>query len=337
MGASLHDNRTAAIYLKGELVSARKITGLALEVLVTPGQPLHHWTIRMKHTSLNNFISWTAWETNGWTTVYQNDEVIDRTGWVPFMFQTPFDYDGTNNLMVDFSFDNSYFTADGQCRFNATNAARTVFAQADSDAGDPKNWSHFPGPQVALGYPTIQFISGASVPVTPEVTAAFDKGVWTGALNVLEPASQMYFSADDAAGHVGFSVPFATEFVADSDADGLLDEWELTYFGSLSPTAGGDADGDGLTNLQEQNAGTNPMDGNSVLRVVSVEYNGATVNVRFTSVAGRTYRVETSNQLTSGSWSVVVDDLPGINDVLQVTDFGSGAAGHRFYRVRLLP
>ncbi len=44
----------------------------------------------------------------------------------------------------------------------------------------------------------------------------------------------------------------------DTDADGLPDAWEQTYFNSLSQSPGGDFDGDGFTNLQEFNAGTNP-------------------------------------------------------------------------------
>ncbi len=44
----------------------------------------------------------------------------------------------------------------------------------------------------------------------------------------------------------------------DTDADGLPDAWEQTYFGSLTQTPGSDFDGDGYTNLQEYNAGTNP-------------------------------------------------------------------------------
>jgi len=46
----------------------------------------------------------------------------------------------------------------------------------------------------------------------------------------------------------------------DIDCDGLLDDWEMDNFGDLtSQTGSGDADGDGLTNEQEQNLGTDPM------------------------------------------------------------------------------
>jgi len=45
----------------------------------------------------------------------------------------------------------------------------------------------------------------------------------------------------------------------DVDHDGLLDSWEMTYFGSLTAQSGtDDADGDGLSNAQEMAAGTNP-------------------------------------------------------------------------------
>jgi len=46
--------------------------------------------------------------------------------------------------------------------------------------------------------------------------------------------------------------------LADTDKDGLSDEWELKYFGNLNETAGGDPDNDGLTNLDEYNNSTDP-------------------------------------------------------------------------------
>ncbi len=49
----------------------------------------------------------------------------------------------------------------------------------------------------------------------------------------------------------------------DSDLDGLLDTWENEQFGNLDATANGDPDGDGLANLAEQSAGTNPNEGDS--------------------------------------------------------------------------
>lgn len=46
----------------------------------------------------------------------------------------------------------------------------------------------------------------------------------------------------------------------DSDGDGLPDGWEQEHFGGLSQTTGGDPDADSYSNLQEFQAGTDPMD-----------------------------------------------------------------------------
>ena len=46
----------------------------------------------------------------------------------------------------------------------------------------------------------------------------------------------------------------------DTDNDGLPDSWENNYFGGLSQTASGDYDGDGYSNLEEYNDGTDPTD-----------------------------------------------------------------------------
>jgi autotransporter-associated beta strand protein len=45
--------------------------------------------------------------------------------------------------------------------------------------------------------------------------------------------------------------------VADSDGDGMPDDWEMFHFGNLSQVATGDFDVDGSTNLAEYNADTN--------------------------------------------------------------------------------
>ena len=63
----------------------------------------------------------------------------------------------------------------------------------------------------------------------------------------------------DLLGHTYQNV-FSLELVNDSDADGLDDDWELTWFGNLTTATGtGHNDGDLLNNLQEQALGSNPV------------------------------------------------------------------------------
>jgi hypothetical protein len=52
--------------------------------------------------------------------------------------------------------------------------------------------------------------------------------------------------------------------VPDGDEDGLPDAWEHQYFGNLNQTANGDPDGDGMSNLTEFNAGTDPASFNNL-------------------------------------------------------------------------
>src|SRR6185436_3767341 len=106
------DSRSQIIYLAGEVGGAGKINALSLFVSAVPGQTMSNWTIRMKHTGLSSYTK-PAWESDGWTTTYQKNEAVAEEGWVTFYFSTPFDYDGTNNLLVDFSFNNRSYTSDG--------------------------------------------------------------------------------------------------------------------------------------------------------------------------------------------------------------------------------
>jgi hypothetical protein len=56
----------------------------------------------------------------------------------------------------------------------------------------------------------------------------------------------------------------------DEDRDGMLDPWEIQYFGNLSQPPGGDFDKDGSTNLQEFRNQTSPIDAASVLYLLTV-------------------------------------------------------------------
>ena len=56
----------------------------------------------------------------------------------------------------------------------------------------------------------------------------------------------------------------------DSNRNGLADSWELSYFGSLTNSAYGDADGDGVSNRREFLDGTNPTNSASALLTLTV-------------------------------------------------------------------
>ncbi len=134
-------------------------------------------------------------------------------------------------------------------------------------------------------------------------------------------------------------LPFTTAAVqvpADSDGDELNDDWEIVHFGSLAATADADPDGDWWTNAQEQAAGTDPNDQTSALHITAIESLNGDLVLSFTTVAGKSYRAEYSDDLPADTWTTFADDIPGTGSIVQVTD-PSPAPEVRQYRVVLLP
>ncbi len=341
LGTGYHDARTQVIYTTNEMGGARLIQGIALPVTVTPGQTLQHWTIRMKHTATASFPT-AAWETNGWTQVYQADEVIPTTGWTAFMFPEPFTYNGTNHLMVDFSFNNDYFTSDGFCESTPASQTRSLSFQSDSDYGDPLTWNgpDKPRPVAGNNVPDIRFISETSYPLLPNWTGNFSNGVWRGQLVVPAPATNLVLTADDGQGHQGFSLPLTVAADLDSNDNGLPDAWETLHFGSLQLPGGSpdaDPDGDGLSNLEEWKAGSDPTDPASAVRITSVQMRDLDLVLTFEGVPGRSYSVERTSDINHPTWVSLTGVIPGQGATQTITDRGAAGAPNRFYRIRLLP
>ncbi len=147
MNTSYHDSRTQVIYLAGEIGKSGNITKLALNVMTVPGKVLSNWTIRMKHTALSSYTT-ASLDATGWTTVYQANENVTATGWRTFIFSTPFEYNGTSNLMVDFSHNNASYSTAGACKYSTPGGTRTAYARTNSTYGDPLSWFGTSSPTV---------------------------------------------------------------------------------------------------------------------------------------------------------------------------------------------
>jgi len=92
----------------------------------------------------------------------------------------------------------------------------------------------------------------------------------------------------------------------DSDGDGMPDAWET--LNGTNPgvnDASSDPDGDGQSNLQEYLAGTDPLSKTSVLVVTSQAVTPGGLSVSWSSIPGRTYRIEESADLVN--WTTAVD------------------------------
>lgn len=94
----------------------------------------------------------------------------------------------------------------------------------------------------------------------------------------------------------------------DTDGDGLPDAWEEAIIAALggtleSVTPNGDADGDGISNLNEYLAGTYAFDPEDGLRLAIAGVGQSGPRLEFLAVRGRTYSIQASSDLQQ--WSEV--------------------------------
>jgi len=99
-----------------------------------------------------------------------------------------------------------------------------------------------------------------------------------------------------------------------------------------------DTDGDGMTNLQEFLAGTDPRDPASFLKIDSLEVLSPSNNllrIRFAAVSNRTYTIFQRDGLTAQPWTswLNVDAAP-TNRVLQLTNQPPAATLQRYFRLQ---
>ncbi len=95
-----------------------------------------------------------------------------------------------------------------------------------------------------------------------------------------------------------------------------------------------DSDGDGMSNWQEWQAGTIPIDATSVLKMVSPSNSISGTAVTWQSVSGKTYFIQRSGDLSAPSpFSTIQSNIAGQAGTTTYNDTTASGPGPFFYRV----
>jgi hypothetical protein len=173
----------------------------------------------------------------------------------------------------------------------------------------------------------------------------------------LEDGSRGVHNTAYAVGLLKASIADLTVDPNDIDGDGLPDAWEIANFGNITAQNGkGDPDGDGVDNLHEYLAGTNPtkadtdgdgiddrtelvmgtnpLDPASVPNLSMKVYHAA--EIEFPSKVGKNYQVQTMSELGTSTWAPVGGPITGTGEPISLF-ISTRKTDKDYYRIVELP
>jgi hypothetical protein len=244
LNTSYMDSRVQVIYPPEIMGEIRTLDYLQLNVEQAPSIVMSNLTIRLKHISMTAFPTNPVWDNQGWTTVYTSNLLLNSTGWVNFAFSTPFEYNGSDSLMIDFSLNNDDYDDGGSFLTSTSTANVAIGFVSDNEFGDPLAWSgSMPPPQLSSGFPNLRFGPPpvpVSVTMTPTNISGFVNGVWTGQFALFTVADDVKLHVQDDSHNWGgtsalFDVKssYRTNYV---DASGLNPIYPYASWGSAATT-----------------------------------------------------------------------------------------------------
>ena len=206
---------------------------------------------------------------------------------------------------------------------------------------------HVVGVNPGKGQPQFSFTAVAGFDYTLEYCENLGSGLWHKLNDVPADPTTRIVQVNDpgSASPTRFYrvvTPIQPYLDYDSDGDGIPDYWMMQQFGHATGLASDrsraqdDADGEGMSNLQEYLAGTIPLNPQSCLKLhlLGVTPGTAWPQLSFTAVAGIGYTVEYSGNPGAGLWHKLTDVAADpTSRIVTVIDPGAASAPRRFYRV----
>ena len=156
----------------------------------------------------------------------------------------------------------------------------------------------------------------------------------TNQATLVDPAQASFSLSSTARGRIERVDLNVSVVLQDLDGNGMPEAWERLYFGRTGVDPFADADGDGMNNLAEYKAGTNPNDFQSQFKFVRVATQGPGVLVEWSSVTNRIYSVLRSSDLLSG-FQILATNRQATAPVNSYLDTTTTPPGPYFYILKL--
>jgi len=129
-----------------------------------------------------------------------------------------------------------------------------------------------------------------------------------------------------------------------ANGDGIPNGWKQLY--GLDPFLWNvgdlDPDHDGMSNLQEYLAGTNPTNANSVVRILSLQKSGSDIGIVWQAAGPRMIQLQAAG--AGGAFTSCFQDIGRATRLLSPGDYqrtnwdiGGAAQPGRYYRLQVLP
>lgn len=181
-------SRTQFLWKASEMsaagMGAGNITGLQF-FLQSLGSSMSDLTIRIKQVTLDS-LTQTTFNATGFTTVYSQNTNFSSTGWNSLQLTTPFNWDGTSNLLIELTYDNTQAGTD-----NIVASTNTTYHSGLFSAGADRVASFH-----TTGYVDIP-LNNTLVSIDSFVTVAY----WAYGTPQYQPQDGSCFEAVDSLGN----------------------------------------------------------------------------------------------------------------------------------------
>jgi len=268
---------------------------------------------------------------------------------------------GSPNAGVQVAFSATNNTIRGNSIFGNLGGATTIYSGGNNGLAAPALTLATVGTNTVVtgtynGAATKTFILDFYSDATPAASA--EAATYLGSINVTGTGSASSFTANlgihlpagraitamatDPNGNTSPLSGATTALLVSTPGDGIPDAWRKLYFGGSGTTTNSqsasfaDPDHDGLSNYQEYLAGTNPTNAASEFKLSALDPATSTNVIRLNSANGTVYRILSRDEVNSGTWSILADQVIGTGTNIFFYDPATSYSSKRFYRAQVL-